>query len=214
MKLNINFSGITLLKDWWKTVKANFTTIESEYNNHQTASVLDHPNKSVKQQHIADKAVGTSQIADYSVGTTQLAQYSVSSAKIYPGAVITAHIKDGNVTQEKIADSAVTLEKMDIDAREKTLSFMRDEETYKNTSNDLLLAPSDSLFKTYTTRLGQIKGAPSDKTANSSTGYIEYLVLQVPLDIDDRIQIAININSHRKFMRRINTVNPYEWVEI
>lgn len=32
MKLNFNFSGKTLLKDWWKTVRDNFTTIQTEHN--------------------------------------------------------------------------------------------------------------------------------------------------------------------------------------
>ena len=32
MKLNFNFSGKTLLKDWWKTVRDNFTTIQTDHN--------------------------------------------------------------------------------------------------------------------------------------------------------------------------------------
>ena len=32
MKLNFNFSGKTLLKDWWKIVRDNFTAIQTEHN--------------------------------------------------------------------------------------------------------------------------------------------------------------------------------------
>lgn len=32
MKLNFNFSGKTLLKDWWKIVRDNFTTIQTDHN--------------------------------------------------------------------------------------------------------------------------------------------------------------------------------------
>ena len=32
MKLNFNFSGKTLLKDWWKTVRDNFTAIQTDHN--------------------------------------------------------------------------------------------------------------------------------------------------------------------------------------
>ena len=32
MKLNFNFSGKTLLKDWWKIVRDNFTAIQTDHN--------------------------------------------------------------------------------------------------------------------------------------------------------------------------------------
>lgn len=32
MKLNLNFDGLTLLRDWWEQVKANFQTIQNEHN--------------------------------------------------------------------------------------------------------------------------------------------------------------------------------------
>ncbi len=107
MNLDFNYDGKTKLKDWWGKVKANFQTLQDGFNEHRENTTLDHPDKSVKQQHIADKAVGTGQIADYAVGQSQLQQYSVSSAKIYPGAVKTTHLADNNVTTEKIAAGAV-----------------------------------------------------------------------------------------------------------
>lgn len=95
MNLNFNFNGKTLLREWWKTVKDNFQKIQDAFNTHRTASELDHPDKSVKQKHIAD----------YSIGTQQIAQYAVTDTKIYPAAVQTAHIKDGDVTNEKLEQS-------------------------------------------------------------------------------------------------------------
>lgn len=93
MNLNFNFNGKTLLREWWKTVKDNFQKIQDALNTHRTASELDHPDKSVKQKHIAD----------YSIGTQQIAQYAITGTKIYPAAVQTAHIKDGNVTEAKLS---------------------------------------------------------------------------------------------------------------
>lgn len=34
MKLNFNFSGKTLMRDWWKIVKDNFTDVQEEFNSH------------------------------------------------------------------------------------------------------------------------------------------------------------------------------------
>ena len=119
VKLNLDFSlykGTTQLKQWWKAVKEHFTQVQEAHNAledivsaHKTASVLDHPDKSVTTAKIADKAVGTTQMADYSVGSTQLAQYAVSSAKIYPAAVQTSHIKDKNVTKSKLSDEVAAV---------------------------------------------------------------------------------------------------------
>jgi hypothetical protein len=213
MKIDTNFSGVTLLKDWWKQVKSNFEDILSGHEEHRTQSTLDHPDKSVMQRHIADKAVGTSQLADYSVGSSQLAQYAVSSAKIYPAAVQTAHIKDASVTSDKIADSAVDSSKLEKYTRWEMLNSMNTADTYKETSNAIGKADDTSLFKTYSTRFGSIGGAPSDTTENSS-GDLEYLVLQIALDEDDKLQIAMNTTSYRRFIRRLSLGRPGEWTEI
>ena len=75
VKLNLDFSlykGKTRLKHWWPKVKEHFTQVQTAHNAledtvsaHKTASELDHPSKSVKQRHIADRAVGQGQIADH-----------------------------------------------------------------------------------------------------------------------------------------------------
>jgi hypothetical protein len=115
MNLNFDFNGKTLLKNWWQIVSDNFKTVQSEFaaltsslTTHKTAATLDHPNKSVTTDKIADKAVTTAKIADYAIGATQLAQYSISSAKIYPNAVLTSHIKDENITKAKLSSELKT----------------------------------------------------------------------------------------------------------
>ncbi|MBQ8301760.1 MAG: hypothetical protein IJX57_07370 [Clostridia bacterium] len=94
MKLNLDFTGATLLKEWWQTVKANFEAIQS----HSTETVIDHP----------DKSVTSEKIADYAVKTMKLANESVSAGKIATDAVRTTHLKDGNVTRAKLASEVQT----------------------------------------------------------------------------------------------------------
>ncbi len=94
MKLNLDFTGATLLKEWWKTVKANFEAIQS----HSTEEVIDHP----------DKSVTSEKIADYAVKTMKLANESVSAGKIATDAVRTTHLKDGNVTMAKLHSDVQT----------------------------------------------------------------------------------------------------------
>lgn len=100
MKLNFNFSGKTLLKDWWKTVRDNFTTIQTDHNElsdsvntHKTAEVIDHPDKSVTSTKIADKAIHTEHIANY----------AITKDKVVNGAVTTDKIADKSITVNKLA---------------------------------------------------------------------------------------------------------------
>ena len=100
MKLNFNFSGKTLLKDWWKIVRDNFTAIQTDHNElsdsvntHKTAKVIDHPDKSVTSTKIADKAIHTEHIANY----------AITKDKVVNGAVTTDKITDKSITVNKLA---------------------------------------------------------------------------------------------------------------
>ena len=100
MKLNFNFSGKTLLKDWWKIVRDNFTAIQTDHNElsdsvntHKTAKVIDHPDKSVTSTKIADKAIHTEHIANY----------AITKDKVVNGAVTTDKIADKSITANKLA---------------------------------------------------------------------------------------------------------------
>ena len=102
MKLNFNFSGKTLLKDWWKIVRDNFTAIQTDHNElsdsvntHKTAKVIDHPDKSVTSTKIADKAIRTEHIANYAITKDKVA--------------------NGAVTTDKIADNSITVNELTLD---------------------------------------------------------------------------------------------------
>lgn len=130
MKLNFNFSGKTLLKDWWKIVRDNFTAIQTDHNElsdsvntHKTAKVIDHPDKSVTSAKIADKAIHTSHMADYVITKDK--------------------ISDGAVTTDKVANSSITTMKLSMDIVEnlgKANTFLYSDgepiclSEYKNTS--------------------------------------------------------------------------------
>lgn len=67
MKLNLNFDlykGTTRLKQWWKEVKAHFTEVQEAHNaldttvsTHKTAAIIDHPDKSITTEKIADESI-------------------------------------------------------------------------------------------------------------------------------------------------------------
>lgn len=102
MKLNFNFSGKTLLKDWWKIVRDNFTAIQTDHNElsdsvntHKTAEVIDHPDKSVTSTKIADKAIRTAHIANYAITKDKVA--------------------NGAVTTDKIAANSITVNELTLD---------------------------------------------------------------------------------------------------
>ncbi|MGN0149018.1 MAG: hypothetical protein ACI4C7_02045, partial [Clostridia bacterium] len=136
MNLNFNFSGATLLKDWWKQVRTNFQTVQDNFNSHVAdfektksdinskidsaynkldkamsahtgAQTIDHPDKSVTRTKIADKAIGTEQLADKAVGTEQLADKAVETEQLADKAVETEQLADKAVGTEQLADYSV-----------------------------------------------------------------------------------------------------------
>lgn len=66
----------------------------AEFNEHKNAAELDHPDKSVKQRHIADGAIGT----------VQLAKGAVNNVRIGNNAVDARTIKDGEITKAKLSE--------------------------------------------------------------------------------------------------------------
>ena len=125
MKLNFNFSGKTLLKDWWKIVRDNFTAIQTDHNElsdrvntHKTAKVIDHPDKSVTSAKIADKAIHTSHMADYVITKDK--------------------ISDGAVTTDKVANSSITTMKLSMDIVE-NLGIFRSAKTQEERVTNCLM---------------------------------------------------------------------------
>ncbi len=107
MNLDFNYTGKTLLKNWWQIVKNNFQSVQVIFNTHQAAQIIDHPDKSVTEQKIADKAISAEKIADSAVSTAKIADSAVKTSKIGGGAVTEAKILDGAVTSSKIGNKAV-----------------------------------------------------------------------------------------------------------
>lgn len=85
---------------------------KEELLSHKEKTVIDHPDKSITSEKIADGAVGTEKIADNSITTAKIWSGAISQSKIKNGAVITGKIDNKAVTTEKIADNAVTAEKI------------------------------------------------------------------------------------------------------
>ncbi|MCI5605302.1 MAG: hypothetical protein MR413_06595, partial [Clostridia bacterium] len=136
MNLNFNFSGATLLKDWWKQVRTNFQTVQDNFNSHVAdfektksdinskidsaynkldkamsahtgAQTIDHPDKSVTRIKIADKAVGTAQLDNKVVGKEQLADKAVGTEQLADYSVGEAQLAQYAVTSDKICPQAV-----------------------------------------------------------------------------------------------------------
>lgn len=107
MKLDFNYTGKTLLKNWWKIVKSNFQSVQTIFNTHQTSPVIDHPDKSVTEVKLADKAVSAAKLNDSAVTTSKIADSAVKTSKIGGGAVTAEKLIDGAVTSAKIGNKAV-----------------------------------------------------------------------------------------------------------
>lgn len=100
----------------------NVEALKTAINNHKTAAVLDHPDKSVIESKLADGAVTTSKVADGAITRAKMADgavtrdiiagCAVNDEKLDVGAVHTYNIFDEAVTTIKIDTEAVTEEKL------------------------------------------------------------------------------------------------------
>lgn len=107
MNLNFDYTGKTLLKNWWQIVKSNFQSVQTIFNTHQSSQVIDHPDKSVTAPKLADKAVTSAKLSDSAVTTAKIADSAVKTNKIGGGAVTSEKLLDGAVTSAKIGNKAV-----------------------------------------------------------------------------------------------------------
>lgn len=213
----------------------NLTTINTRFEEHRTGTPLDHPNKSVQQNHIGDKAVGTSQLADYGVTAVKLAQNAVSSAKIYPAAVQTSHLRDGSVTKAKleqslkeqldtfsehietpsqeIADGSVTWDKLSQNLQPFIRNYMNEQETYSYCQNNFSNATAQALVFAFNSSYGSFTDAPPDTEAVSN-GNIKFVMLTLRLTASTRLQIAINIASMKRYLRVVGSTYANTWREM
>lgn len=119
MKLNFNFSGKTLLKDWWKIVRDNFTAIQTEHN-----TLSDKLNTEITQRTNAD--VG---LADKITAETKARESADSSLSSRINNEVTIRQAADNELQRNI-DSEIT-ERQEADSKkaDKTELYGTDETT-------------------------------------------------------------------------------------
>lgn len=107
MKLNFNFSGKTLLKDWWKIVRDNFTAIQTDHN-----TLSDKLDTEITQRTNAD--VG---LADKITAETKAreSEYSSLSSRINNEVTIRQAADnelqrniDSEITERQTADSNIS----------------------------------------------------------------------------------------------------------
>ena len=104
MKLNFNFSGKTLLKDWWKIVRDNFTAIQTDHN-----TLSDKLDTEITQRTNADVGLADKITAEK---TARESEYSSLSSRINNEVTIRQAADnelqrniDSEITERQTADS-------------------------------------------------------------------------------------------------------------
>ncbi len=96
MNLNLDFTGATLLKNWWKTVKENFSSIQENFNSHNTNTVLDHPNGSVTTSKLASRAVTKAKLSADIVNQLDVFEEHINNPS--------QEIADGTIIKTKLSE--------------------------------------------------------------------------------------------------------------
>lgn len=161
---------------------------------------------------LGDGQVTTSKIEDAAVTAEKIHPNAINTFKIIDGAVTRAKIADTAVNADKIANGSVTEDKIDDTSLAYMMNYYMDTRTGIDCTNNFNRASWQSNWYSYNSRYGQLVNAPSDTTTYKD-GYIHYIVLVVPIDVDTRIQVAFNLGSHRKFWRIIGASNV-AWTEV
>ena len=134
MKLNFNFSGKTLLKDWWPIVKENFKTIETDHN-----TLSDKLDTEITQRTNAD--VG---LADKITAETKARESADSSLSSRINNEVTIRQAADNELQRNI-DSEITAETKARESADSTLSSrINNEVTIRQAADNELLRNIDS----------------------------------------------------------------------
>lgn len=119
MKLNFNFSGKTLLKDWWKIVRDNFTTIQTDHN-----TLSDKLNTEITQRTNAD--VG---LADKITAETKARESADSSLSSRISNEVTIRQAADNELQRNIDSEITERQTADSKKADKTELYGTDETT-------------------------------------------------------------------------------------
>ena len=107
MKLNFNFSGKTLLKDWWKIVRDNFTAIQTDHN-----TLSDKLDTEITQRTNADVGLADKITAEK---TARESEYSSLSSRINNEVTIRQAADnelqrniDSEITERQTADTNIS----------------------------------------------------------------------------------------------------------
>ena len=145
MKLNFNFSGKTLLKDWWKTVRDNFTTIQTDHN-----TLSDKLDTEITQRTNAD--VG---LADKITAETKARESADSSLSSRINNEVTIRQAADNELQRNIDSEITERQTADSKKADKTELYGTDETTKHTITHTL--TTSDFVITTDSYDRGTVK---------------------------------------------------------
>lgn len=130
MKLNFNFSGKTLLKDWWKIVRDNFTAIQTDHN-----TLSDKLDTEITQRTNAD--VG---LADKITAETKARESADSSLSSRISNEVTIRQAADNELQRNIDSEITERQTADSKKADKTELYGTDETTKHTVTYSLTAA--------------------------------------------------------------------------
>lgn len=145
MKLNFNFSGKTLLKDWWPIVKENFKTIETDHN-----TLSDKLDTEITQRTNAD--VG---LADKITAETKARESADSSLSSRINNEVTIRQAADNELQRNIDSEITERQTADSKKADKTELYGTDETTKHTITHTL--TTSDFVITTDSYDRGTVK---------------------------------------------------------
>lgn len=145
MKLNFNFSGKTLLKDWWKIVRDNFTAIQTDHN-----TLSDKLDTEITQRTNAD--VG---LADKITAETKTRESADSSLSSRINNEVTIRQAADNELQQNIDSEITERQTADSKKADKTELYGTDETTKHTITHTL--TTSDFVITTDSYDRGTVK---------------------------------------------------------
>ncbi len=201
MKLKFNFSGKTLLRDWWKIVKDNFNTLEEEFNSHvsdfETAkkTLQDNINAEVSSRTSADTALGrridsetsARESTDTALGKRIDSEISVRTAA---DTALSRRI-ESEISSRTSADTTLTRSiNSEISARESADTALDvrvtkvEEKAHTHCNNDLL----DTITEDDVEKWNGIKTQVSAKELNEAVEYLE----EIGFGMETQLTLLLN----------------------
>ncbi len=201
MKLKFNFSGKTLLRDWWKIVKDNFSTVEEAFNSHvsdfETAkkTLQDNINAEVSSRTSADTALSSRIDSEASARTsadTALGKRidSETSARASADTELRSRI-ESEISSRTSADTTLRQSiNAEISARESADTALDvritrvEEKAHTHNNNDLL----DTITEDDVEKWNGIKTQVSAKELDEAVKYLE----EISFGLETQLTLLLN----------------------